>query len=260
MLVLVTFAAKAEFDPWRARHGFRALPPQAGRSENEVSLYEAALHGCKVRVLLTGIGLQNASQSAETALQKGAELCIASGLAGALVPSYRVGDIVAARRVVRPGSDAFLNGDDEFLAEAVACGAKLANGLVTSDALAVRREQKRALAAFGDTVDMESYAVLKAAQDFGARAIAVRAISDAANEELPLDFSALMNDRGEIEVARLAGHLVRRPRRIPGLVRFGFQCRRSARQLADFLDRYVAKLAAWKQPQGGARLEEVTCK
>jgi adenosylhomocysteine nucleosidase len=260
MRILVTFAAEAEFGPWRARRGFQACRPRVESSEGHESLYEAVFDGCRVRVLLTGIGLKSASRSVESALQGAPDACVSSGLAGALCPEYRVGDIVAARRVVRPGSDAFLSSDDEFLTEAVACGAKLGKGLVTSDALAVSSEQKCALAQFGDTVDMESYAVLKAAHGFGVPAIAVRGISDAADEELPLDFSRVMNDRGEVEPLRLLGHLARRPRCIPSVVRFGRQCREGTRRLANFLDRYVVMLAARRQPLRGGGVEEVTAK
>jgi len=257
MRILVTFAAQAEFGPWRARCGFQTCRLQGGSPEDGARLYEVAFHGCTVRVLLTGIGLLNASRSAETALEGGFDACISSGLAGALRPEYQVGDIVAARRVVHPGSGPLLSSDEEFLTEAAACGAKLADGLVSSDALAVSSEQKRGLAQFGDAVDMESYAVLKAAQGLGVPAIAVRAISDAAEEELPLDFSQVMNERGEIEALRLMGHLAKHPGCIPGVVRLGRQCRKGARRLADFLERYVVALAARKRPLKGGQCEEV---
>jgi FtsZ-interacting cell division protein YlmF len=58
---------------------------------------------------------------------------------------------------------------------------------------------------------------------------------------------------GDLSTARLAGHIVRNPSAIPGLIRLGKRSGEAARRLADFLDAYVAALAG--KPQAVASKE-----
>lgn len=57
---------------------------------------------------------------------------------------------------------------------------------------------------------------------------------------------------------RMMSGLARRPRRIPGVVRFGLQCHRAAERLADFLDRYISVFSSRKNAIRGGRLEEAS--
>jgi hypothetical protein len=77
--------------------------------------------------------------------------------------------------------------------------------------------------------------------------IAIRAISDTADEDLPLDFGQVVTDSGDLSVARLAGQIIRNPSAIPGLVRLGRRSEEAAKRLADFLDAYMAALACRPQ-------------
>jgi nucleoside phosphorylase len=258
MKILVTFAVEAEFAPWRKRHPFQVCAVAPGRSLSEKSLYEAVFSNCSVRVFLTGIGVQNAASAMKAVIQTEADVCISSGLAGALAPAYRVGDIVAARRVSSLGTNSYVSSDGNLLARAADCGAKVANTFITSEKLVVTGDNKRAMSHFGDVVEMESYAVLQAARGLGVPAVAVRAISDAAGEDLPLDFTGVLDDRGRIQMLRMMSGLARRPRRIPGVVRFGLQCHRAAERLADFLDRYISVFSSRKNAIRDGRLEEAS--
>lgn len=258
MKVLITFAVAAEFAPWRERHPFQACAVAPDRSLGEKSLYEAVFSNCSVLVLLTRIGVHNAALAMRGVLQSAPDVCISSGLAGALSPAHRVGDIVAARRVSSFGTNSYFSSDGSLLAKAADCGAKVVNAFITSEKLVVTGENKRAMSHFGDVVEMESYPVLQAARGLGVPAVAIRAISDAAEEDLPLDFSEVLDDRGNVRMLRMMGGLARRPRRIPGVIRFSLQCHRTAERLADFLDRYIPSLAARGHSAGGGRLEEVS--
>ena len=112
------------------------------------------------------------------------------------------------------------------------------------------------MASSGDVVEMESYFVLRAAAGAHVPAVAVRAISDAVEEDLPMDFNRVLDSQGAVRMRRLVGELAREPRRISGLVRFGMRSRRAAHALADFLDRYLLALDHdWKSAESIALRE-----
>src|SRR5258708_8962747 len=100
MKLLVTFAVEAEFAPWRKRHRFTAVLAAGFR------ICSAKLSGAEVVVILTGIGDSSASvlglQMRAFAAEYSFDFCISSGLAGALLPQYSAGNILAARRDPTP--------------------------------------------------------------------------------------------------------------------------------------------------------------
>jgi hypothetical protein len=90
---------------------------------------------------------------------------------------------------------------------------------------------------------MESGEVLHEAAAFGAKAVAVRGISDSVEEDLPLDFNRVTTNLGDVSIKRVLGQMVKNPGAVPSLIRFGQQSRLAAERLAEFLDRYLKGLA-----------------
>src|SRR5260370_750145 len=97
MNILVTFAVDAEFAPWRNRRKFRRLPGDWPR-------FEAQFGGARVRAVLTGMGEAHAREAARRMLPDRPDICISTGLAGALRSGYRPGDVLAAPPVVPPSA------------------------------------------------------------------------------------------------------------------------------------------------------------
>src|SRR5580700_6095933 len=96
MRILVTFALENEFAPWHAMRKFR--PGKWG----EVNVYRAEVGFAEVGVVLTGAGPKQAHSEGAKVLGSDPEsinLCVSSGLAGALKSQYQVGQILAARSV-----------------------------------------------------------------------------------------------------------------------------------------------------------------
>ena len=114
---------------------------------------------------------------------------------------------------------------------------------MTSKTLVITAEEKRRLGIFADAVDMESFRVMAAAQGRGIPAIALRAVSDVVDDDLPMDFSRHIAENGQVNTGRVLGEIARRPQVIPAMVRFGVQTRRAAEALAEFLDAFISKLA-----------------
>ena len=68
-------------------------------------------------------------------------------------------------------------------------------------------------------------------------------MSDAASCSLPYDFDQARDARGQVRMSALLSEVIRQPQRLAALLRFARDCRFAARQLADFLDRYLQLLS-----------------
>jgi len=244
MRILVTFAVEAEFAPWRGRHEF--LPAQ---TSSNGQVYTTSLSGVDVLVGLTGIGPRAAADSIRAFTWAGdLDLCLTTGFAGALRPEHRVADILAAREIVAHDKrsnifDGKIQCTQRLLKMAAACGARVVERFYSSPSLIRMAKEKSALRDLADAVEMESFEVLAEAFAWMPEGIAVRAVSDTVDEDLPLDFSQMVIGQGELSMARLAAQIVRKPSAIPGLIRLGKRSSEAAEKLADFLDTFLAALA-----------------
>ncbi len=236
MKILITFALETEFAPWRRLRGFEQVADAA------YPAYHARIGKADVRVVLTGVGPAHARRALATAFDPLPDMCITSGLAGALRPEYRRGEILSARETREASSDRTIPSDVRLHEAAIALGARPVEIFCTSDDLAMTGERKRHMGRMADAVEMESFCVLTEASGRGVPAVAIRVISDAVDEELPFDFRQSLDSRGGIQYLRVAGRVARAPHRLPALLRLGWRSWRAAALLARFLDLYVQSL------------------
>jgi adenosylhomocysteine nucleosidase len=237
VVVAATFALDAEFASWRRRRPFRRC------ANRPVPVYETRIGDVRVRVVLTGIGQHAAAAAAAMVFRDRPDLCIASGLAGGLSQALRVADIIAAGSVRGPDGRT-IESDPRLLALAVGCGARAVSTLYSSETIVVSGEQKRRMSVDADAVDMESSTILGECHNRGVPGIAIRAISDPASADLPLDFNPALTIQGRFSIVRMMAALARRPQAVPGLVRLGLEGRRTVAVLGAFLDAFVEQLAA----------------
>jgi adenosylhomocysteine nucleosidase len=235
MNILVTFAVEAEFAPWRNRRKFRRLPGEWPR-------FEAQFGGAHVRAILTGMGQTHALAAARRALPDRPDICISTGLAGALRSEYRPGDILTARLVSEVGEPVAVASHPELLATAVDCGARQIERFATSRTIVTRAEEKSRLSGQAEAVEMESYTILAEAARYGVPAVAVRAISDTADFDMPYDFERVRDAHGQIRIGGIIAQVLRRPSGLPALLALARDCRIAARHLADFLDAFTGTL------------------
>ncbi len=237
MRILVTFAVDAEFAPWRNRRRFDKV------SLEGADYFSTRVSGAQVDVLLTGIGGKSAwLEIANTLYTSEIDMCISTGLAGGLRPEHQTGDILVAERVLSAPRDIAALSEATLVGSAVSAGAKKVPFFYTADRVALRAAEKHELGAFADAVEMESFEVLMEAGLFAAKTVAVRAISDTVNEDLPLDFNKVTGTSGEVSMARILGQVVGAPTSIPALIRFGQRSKAAAGSLASFLERYMHAL------------------
>jgi adenosylhomocysteine nucleosidase len=248
MRILVTFAVDAEFAPWRKIRQFERLEADG------CSVFSTTIDGLRLDVLLTGIGGKKAWVEATKIVWNGdTEICISSGLAGGLRDEHRPEEVFVARNVHAPSWKTVVRSAEELVDIAATSGAKVVGDLYSSDHVIVLSSDKRELGKVADAVDMESGDVLCEAAAFGAKVVAVRAISDSVEEDLPLDFNRVTTDAGDVSMPRILGEVAQSPGSIPALIRFGRQSRKAAEKLALVLDRIVMQLAAIHQASDRAK-------
>jgi nucleoside phosphorylase len=258
MRVLVTFAIENEFAPWRRMHKWSV-------TDAVLEAYETTVGNTKVFVVLTGVGSEHAWDS--TAITHWGEhpfdVIVSSGLAGALRAEHKVGEVLVARAICDFKPQKPLQCDKELVQLAGMCGAKIVQAFYTSDQIMIRAEEKRKLADLADAVEMESRRVVGQGHMPGwrdSRCVAIRAISDEVEENLPLDFNKVLDFRGDVKPRLIMAEVIRRPQILPSLVRFGWRSLRAAKSLAIFLDRYIMELEKISVSAHGAPLAEAAAR
>lgn len=206
--VLVCFAVKEEAAPFR-----RGLAPN-------------------VTILVTGMGVAAAARAVKARLaEREWSAVLTCGFAGGLNPVLPIGVVLADTDEGFPLRAALLAAGAQpgsfHCAEHVA---------VTAFEKTMLRERTGA-----DAVEMESGVIRRLCRERGIPSATVRVISDTAQEDLPLDFNALVNADGKLSLGKLAGQVLRRPRKIPALIALGRHSKLAARRLAAVLRAVLAR-------------------
>jgi adenosylhomocysteine nucleosidase len=183
------------------------------------------------RLLLTGIGAANARRAVARALEEiKPQRVLSCGFAGGLNPTLPVGTVLF---------DADL---ETGLAQPLrAAGARAARFHGAARVAVTAREKKFLWDTTGaDAVEMESDAIRQLCRSRTVPSATIRVISDAAGEDLPLDFNRLMTRDQRLSSWKLAWAILAAPGRIPALLRLQRRTSRAARELARVLVRVTS--------------------
>lgn len=182
-----------------------------------------------IDVLVTGMGARNAEVAIRRALEtKKPSQVFTCGFAGALDPKLCVGDVV------------YLTADPSLDAKLSAAGARHVSFFCSVRVVITATEKATLRQTTGtDAVEMESAAIISTCSEAGLFCSTVRAISDMASEDLPLDFNALMTGDQKLSPAKLALAILKAPQKIPALMRLGRNSEFAAKQLADVLVKVI---------------------
>jgi adenosylhomocysteine nucleosidase len=186
-------------------------------------------------------------------------LCIATGFAGSLRPELGVGDIVIPHLVRDAGGAKSIACDGAVTLEKASIRGKSIDAVVSSEKIASTVEEKRALASLGDVVDMESFTVVAAARERNAPVAVVRAVSDAHDQAMPVDFTSAVDERGQVSIGSILKLAAGSPTKIAALMRLGNDSKQAAAALARFLEAAIEQLALNQDssaPAGTNELEE----
>jgi adenosylhomocysteine nucleosidase len=171
--------------------------------------------GFPISAQVIGIG----AKGLPPGLTTNAGCVILAGFAGALDPALKVGDVVLDWRggpAPQPGS--FRTGRIHSANAIVATAADKAALFARTGAAAV---------------EMEGDAVRRLLAETGIPFIGLRAITDAADEELDPALLGLVDSFGRPKPLALAGFIARHPRRIASLRRLGAAVRLAGRRLSE---------------------------
>ncbi len=254
MKVLVTFAVETEFAPWKKALKLRA------RVADSITIHPSEIGGVNVDLVVAGMGAENASRCAEILLRQSYDLIIAAGFAGALRSELNTGEVVVAASVQHPSGLQTINSNRDLVARAVANGATIIETLVSVDKLAATSEEKSQLAPFANAADMESFAILSAANTHSIPAVAIRVISDSLRQDLPEGMETLVDDAGRINVSGVAKYFAAHPRAVPSVIRLGRRSKSAAETLKGFLESYIHSLSLDSNGLGIEELQGVAAR
>ena len=179
-----------------------------------------------VKVLLTGMGRQNAEATLRAELaRREPRWVMTCGFAVGLNPNFSRGTVIYEADPGFPLTTELIYAGAE--AARFLCSPQVVNTLTEKQIL---RQTTRA-----DAVEMESGAIRAICNEHGIASATVRVISDAAHENMPLDFNRMMTAHMRINYLKLIGALLRAPAKIGPLIQFQRQTRAAARQLAEVL-------------------------
>ena len=184
-----------------------------------------------VRVLVTGMGARNAERIVREALPAFRPASVFTcGFAGALRTEWRVGDVLFDQ----------VTTSDDCARKLIAAGAKAA-AFHSSARVAITGAEKSALRteSGADAVEMESGVIQRVCAEAKVPCTTVRAISDRATDDLPLDFNALMARDQNLSYARLSLALLRKPRAVAGLIQLARHSALAAQALARVLQQII---------------------
>lgn len=220
----------------RERRSFSTMPV-AGRA---LEFHEGLLAGKRVAWVVGGAGVDAAARAAALLVEGHRPRRLASaGFAGGLDPALPRGALVAPATVLREGEGGLA------MEPGVCPGAESTGAIVTVDAVVTTAAAKRALGerTGAAVVDMETWAVARAAAAAGIPCVSVRVVSDAAGDELPSDIARLVAPQSGLRRAGAAlAAIGRKPAAAATLWRLWEQAVVDARVLALALERLVAAL------------------
>lgn len=186
----------------------------------------------KVTPVISAANGELLEQRLTEAIAKGATGIVSFGIAGALVPLLKIGDVVVATHVV--------HGDERYptdLQWTARIREKLPHavpGVIAGHDQAVSHVdgKRRLLSLTGAyAVDMESHIAARFANRAGIPFVAIRTISDAANRGLPPAALEPLKPSGSIRLRSVLASLAREPSQLPDLLRTGREAGRAFRAL-----------------------------
>jgi adenosylhomocysteine nucleosidase len=238
MKILVAYAVDPEFAPWKKLRKFQEI------SAGHLTIYRTDIGSATVDFIATGMGPAHARRAIHVVAATQYALCIAAGFAGSLRPELGVCDIVIPQIIRDAGGSKSVGCDAAAAIKKASTSGKSIDAIVSSEKVASTVEEKRALASLGDAVDMESFTVVAAAREHKIPAAVVRAVSDAHDQAMPVDFSAAIDERGQVSMGSVLKLAAGSPSKIAALMRLGRDSKQAAETLARFLEATIERLAA----------------
>jgi hopanoid-associated phosphorylase len=191
------------------------------------------LRGTGVAIVSTGGNAEATKRGAEALLRQGATKLVSFGIAGALDPSLKPGDLILASAVHLP--DGHRQSTDQkwlvHIAQALP-QARIAD-VAGSNTIVATAAAKATLQRDSGAVcvDQESHWVAEMARANRVPFIVLRAIADRAADSLPPAVLVGLDTQGNPRTGAVIAALLRSPGQVFGLIRVAFQTRKALKAL-----------------------------
>jgi adenosylhomocysteine nucleosidase len=195
--------------------------------KEEAKFFQPGLaQDASVQAWITGMGRRNAAESLREAVAAVHPECVLTcGFAGGLNPDLALGTVIFDHD--------YNAGVADPLTDLGAVPAKFH----CSKRVAITAEEKRSLWELtgADAVEMESSVIRNLCREWKLPSATIRVVSDTAEDDLPLDFNALMTSDDRIHYGKLALAILASPRKLGQLMAFQRQTVIAARELGHVL-------------------------
>jgi adenosylhomocysteine nucleosidase len=206
----------------------------------------------KVLLAYSGAGPVNARAAAELLVAQGATRLMSWGCAAALSPTFKPGDLILADTLIdaedcinakcRVAKFCVSSNWHSYTKNRLSTSMIVHTGcLAESKSIVSSSKDKKQMQSITGAValDMESIAIAKVAGHYGLPFLAIRAIADPVNMDLPLAINHSLNNRGDIILAKLLLFLLLHPAELPGLIKLGLHfnaAKKTLKLVAKHLD------------------------
>jgi adenosylhomocysteine nucleosidase len=180
----------------------------------------------KMLVAYSGAGPVNAQAAAEQLISRGATRLISWGCAAALDASLKPGDLTLADSLMDTDKvrlDIASDWHNHTRNILSAYGTVHIGCLTESHQIVSSGKDKKQLHAKTGAIalDMESVAVGKIARQHTLPFLAIRAIVDPVNMDLPKAINRSLNNQGDVDISKLLMFIAFHPTELPGLIKLG---------------------------------------
>ena len=247
--IAIQVAVREELNPIlkrvRVEHIFHEVTWDQLRSlrhahRDHLRFFIGTLNNTPVVVFRTGVGRHRAREIVRIFFEHfEPRLFISTGFGGALTPDLEIGEIVMATDIGElqsglcnwRGVIPAINGEVKFRQ----------GKLVTADQMIVDARDKASIGAANKAVvvDMETSAVAALCQQHSVPLLAVRAISDRSDENLPPEINSFFNN-GQVRPGLIARAIAVHPPTVVGLFKLAKHAWKAGDDLASFLEKLVA--------------------
>ncbi len=174
----------------------------------------------------SGAGANNARNASELLIAQGATRLISWGCAAALSETLKPGDMVLADSLLdAEGAQIGIDPDwHDYSKNLLSASLQIHTGsLVESIRIVATSQDKKHLHAQTAAValDMETIAIAKAALQHKLPFLAIRAIADPVEMDLPKAINHSLNSEGDIMLGKLLLFIALHPAELPGLIKLG---------------------------------------
>lgn len=196
----------------------------------------------------SGAGADNARAASELLITQGATRLISWGCAAALSASLKPGDLVLADTLI-DAEDAQIGIHQDWLKftkSLLSTHLKIHSGSLAESLtiVATGKDKKHLHTQTGAVaLDMESITIAKVALQNDLPFLAIRAIADPVNMDLPKAINHSLNNEGDIVLGKLLLFIALHPAELPGLIKLGLHfnaAKNTLKSVAKQLDHLTA--------------------